>query len=131
MTAPKTRWPQSLRVLAISVLPAVALAAEVDTDTGLVRAPGWEEVRTHCGGCHSHSIVTNQRANRDAWRDMIRWMQRTQNLWVLPPKSEAEILDYLAANYSPDTTRQRRAPIPPALMPPPATTGPEAAPAGG
>ena len=113
----KSHCPQAIRVLAISVLPVLALAAEVDTGTGLVIAPGWEEVRVHCGGCHSHSIVTNQRANRDAWRDMIRWMQRTQNLWELPAKSEAEILDYLASNYGPDTARQRRAPIPPDLMP--------------
>ena len=123
MTTPR----QAIRLLAISVLPTLALAAEVDTDTGLAIAPGWEEVRVHCGGCHSHSIVTNQRANRDAWRDMIRWMQRTQNLWELPAKSEAEILDYLASNYGPDTTRQRRAPIPPALMPR-ATTEPDGAP---
>ena len=122
----KSQCPQAIRILAVSVLPALALAAEVDTDTGLVLAPGWEEVRAHCGGCHSHSIVTNQRANRDAWRDMIRWMQRTQNLWELPAKSEAEILDYLAANYGPDTTRQRRAPIPPDLMP--TTTVPDPAP---
>ena len=118
----RTHRPRVIRVLAISVLPALALAAEVDTVTGLVKAPGWEEVRIHCGGCHSHSTVTNQRANRDAWRDMIRWMQRTQNLWELPADSEAKILDYLAAEYGPDTTRHRRAPIPPALMPPPATT---------
>ena len=123
----KLRCPRAVRVLAIAALPALALAADVDTDTGLVISPGWEEVRIHCGGCHSHSIVTNQRANRDAWRDMIRWMQRTQNLWELPAKSETEILDYLAANYGPDTTRQRRAPIPPALMPR-ATTEPDDAP---
>lgn len=128
MTTPGPHCPRALRVLAVSVLPALALAAEVDTDTGLVMAPGWEEVRIHCGGCHSHSIVTNQRANRDAWRDMIRWMQRTQNLWELPAKSEVEILDYLAANYGPDTTPQRRAPIPPALMPATTDAAPNDAP---
>ena len=80
-------------------------------------APGWEDIRAHCGGCHSFGLITNQRANREGWRDMIRWMQRTQNLWELPPESETRILDYLAENYAPRTLRQRRPPIAPELMP--------------
>lgn len=110
-------WPK--RLLVVGILPAFALAAEIDTDTGLATAPGWEDVRAHCGGCHSYSVVTNQRANRDAWRDMIRWMQRTQNLWQIPDESETRILDYLAENYGPDeAARRRRAPIAAELMPP-------------
>ena len=104
-------------VVLIVVLPVLAFAADVDPDSGLVKQPGWEDVRTHCGACHSFSLVTNQRGSRDTWRDMIRWMQRTQNLWELPADSEARILDYLADNYGPETTRQRRPPIPPDLMP--------------
>ena len=118
-TTPPTRdvWP--IRLLVVAILPALALAAETDTDTGLVTTPGWDDVRAHCGGCHAYSVVTNQRANRDAWRDMIRWMQRTQNLWQIPDETETRILDYLAENYGPDeAVRQRRAPIAEALMPP-------------
>ena len=96
---------------------AVGVGADTDADTGLAVAPGWEDIRAHCGGCHSFGLITNQRANRDGWRDMIRWMQRTQNLWELPPASETRILDYLAENYAPRTLRQRRPPIPPELMP--------------
>lgn len=95
----------------------VSLGADTDADTGLAVAPGWEDIRTHCGGCHSFGLITNQRANREGWRDMIRWMQRTQNLWELPPESETRILDYLAENYAPRTLRQRRPPIPAELMP--------------
>ena len=95
----------------------VSLGADTDADTGLAVAPGWEDIRTHCGGCHSFGLITNQRANREGWRDMIRWMQRTQNLWELPPESETRILDYLAENYAPQALRQRRPPIPPELMP--------------
>ena len=95
----------------------VSLGADTDADTGLAVAPGWEDIRTHCGGCHSFGLITNQRANREGWRDMIRWMQRTQNLWELPPQSEIRILDYLAENYAPQALRQRRPPIPPELMP--------------
>ena len=119
--APPTRWRLwPIRRLVVGILPAFALAAETDTDTGLVTATGWEDVRAHCGGCHAYSVVTNQRANRDAWRDMIRWMQRTQNLWQIPQETETRILDYLAENYGPDeAVRQRRSPIAEELMPPP------------
>jgi hypothetical protein len=107
--------------LLIGATPAIAQdarpAREVDEATGLTIAPGWEQVRAHCGGCHSHRLVTAQRADRQTWLDMIRWMQATQNLWQFEPAAETAILDYLAANYPPQHNR-RRAPIPPTLMPP-------------
>ncbi len=99
------------------VVPILAGAAEIDSATGLVIAPGWEQVRAHCGGCHSHALVTQQRADRKTWLDMIRWMQATQNLWSLPEATETAILDYLATQYPPRPNR-RRAPIPVTLMPP-------------
>jgi hypothetical protein len=103
-------------LLLMTVLPAFASADEVDAASGLIKKPGWEQVRAHCGGCHSHALVTAQRADRNTWLDMIRWMQATQNLWQFQPEVEAQILDYLAANYPPQPNR-RRAPIPPSLMP--------------
>jgi hypothetical protein len=103
--------------LFLMMLGFVALAEEpVDEATGLRVAPGWELVRAHCGGCHSHKLVTNQRADRQTWLDIIRWMQATQNLWQFDTATENSILDYLAANYPPQPNR-RRAPIPPTLMP--------------
>jgi hypothetical protein len=97
-------------------LPALAGAADIDATSGLIKNPGWEQVRAHCGGCHSHALVTGQRADRNTWLDIIRWMQATQNLWQFQPQVETQILDYLAANYPPQPNR-RRAPIPPSLMP--------------
>ena len=88
----------------------------LDEQTGLVKDTGWELVRAHCGGCHSYKILTNQKADRQTWLDIIRWMQATQNLWQFDPTTEAGILDYLARNYPPQPNR-RRAPIPPSLMP--------------
>lgn len=96
--------------------PVLAGAVEFDESTGLIKSPGWEQVRAHCGGCHSHALVTSQRADRNTWLDIIRWMQKTQNLWLFEPQVEAQILDYLAENYPPMANR-RRAPIPPGLMP--------------
>jgi hypothetical protein len=98
------------------LLPLPAVAADVDEASGLIVNPGWEQVRANCGGCHSHALVTAQRADRKTWLDIIRWMQATQNLWQLQPEVETQILDYLAANYPPQPNR-RRAPIPPSLMP--------------
>ena len=119
-TAPGRKRRRLARsVLLIPVLPALAVAATVDSDSGLVKQPGWEEVRAHCGACHTFSVVTNQRATRAGWREMIRWMQRTQNLWQFPDDTETRILDYLAENYGPqEAARQRRAPLPEELLPP-------------
>jgi hypothetical protein len=103
-------------LLAILAVWSSQVCAETDPGTGLVIAPGWENVRAHCGGCHSHALVTQQRADRQTWLDMIRWMQESQNLWQFQPQVEAQILDYLAANYPPQPNR-RRAPIPASLMP--------------
>ncbi|MDX1481621.1 MAG: hypothetical protein R3315_08100 [Woeseiaceae bacterium] len=104
-------------VLLLLVLSVTAEGQEIDDATGLVVAPGWELVRAHCGGCHSHKLVTSQRGDRNTWLAMIRWMQETQNLWQFDPETEARILDYLAEQYAPSPDR-RRAPIPPWLMPP-------------
>jgi len=106
---------KSALILILS-LPAATNAADIDPASGLIRAPGWEQVRAHCGGCHSHALVTGQRADRNTWLDIIRWMQETQNLWQFQSQVETQILDYLEANYPPQPNR-RRAPIPPGLMP--------------
>ncbi|HJL92153.1 MAG TPA: hypothetical protein QGF04_00055 [Woeseiaceae bacterium] len=87
-----------------------------DPATGLIIAPGWELVRTHCGACHSYQLVTTQRADKEGWRDMIKWMQETQNLWELDTNTEEGILDYLSKSYPPKEGR-RRAPIIKSLMP--------------
>ncbi|MGI9220000.1 MAG: hypothetical protein ACR2QS_03075 [Woeseiaceae bacterium] len=99
-----------------ALLLSLQVLAETDETTGLVIAPGWQQVRAHCGGCHSHALVTQQRADRQTWLDMIRWMQASQNLWQFQPDVEEQILDYLAKNYPPQPNR-RRAPIPATLMP--------------
>jgi hypothetical protein len=102
--------------LVLLLASSVVTAEGVDETTGLIIDDGWQLVRIHCGGCHSHALVTGQRADRQTWLDMIRWMQATQNLWQFDAATENGILDYLASNYPPQPNR-RRAPIPPSLMP--------------
>ncbi|HNP36870.1 MAG TPA: hypothetical protein PKK10_13540 [Woeseiaceae bacterium] len=107
-----------MRILILLLLTVfVSAHADIDAATGLTKAPGWEQVRIHCGGCHSHAMITQQHADRETWLGMIRWMQATQNLWQFTPEVEAEILDYLSTNYPP-RQELRRAPLPAALMPP-------------
>jgi hypothetical protein len=74
--------------------------------TGLKVAEGFELVRANCTACHSGKLIAQNRATREGWQEMIRWMQATQGLWELG-ENEAAILDYLAANYAPEETGRR------------------------
>lgn len=116
-----TRTLGALTVLlaAATALHTAGAAAEepaVDPGTGLVVAPGWELVRAHCGACHSYRLVTSQRGDADFWRDTIRWMQRTQNLWPIPEQQEQALIDYLASAYA-ESDWGRRPALSPLLMP--------------
>ena len=97
-------------------LLAVLLTATVVSADDLKPGEGDVFVRAHCGACHSLDLVTTQRGDREFWLKTIRWMQKTQNLWPLPPDQEKQILDYLAANYA-DEDRGRRPPLDPELLP--------------
>jgi hypothetical protein len=70
----------------------------IHVNSGLIVDDGYELVLQHCGGCHSHKLVTQNSANADGWTETIRWMQKTQNLWKLGA-NEAPIVAYLAKNY--------------------------------
>lgn len=95
----------------------VASADEIDPATGLVMAEGWQLAAAHCGGCHSHRLVTAQRGDADFWLSTIRWMQRTQKLWQIPEDQEVELIGYLASHYN-ETDWGRRPLLPPGLLPP-------------
>lgn len=90
--------------------PAVAhvedRAATTDEETGLILDAGWQLVKANCTGCHAAALVTQNRASREGWEGMIRWMQRTQKLWDLG-ENEKAILDYLAKNYAPEQKGRR------------------------
>jgi hypothetical protein len=75
--------------------------------TGLIVDTGVTEVMITCGACHSLSLVTQNRATREGWKDIIVWMQETQKLWDLGQKEDI-ILDYLAKNYAPKDEGRRK-----------------------
>ena len=104
-------------VLLVLFFPvAVVHGTEIDTKTGLVIAPGFDVVSVQCTVCHSALLVTQNRASREGWLNMIRWMQETQGLWSLG-EQEAVVLDYLAEYYGPQHLG-RRPPLPAHLLPP-------------
>jgi len=78
----------------------------IHVETGFIVDDNWEVVRGTCTACHSAKLVTQNRADREGWTKMIRWMQKTQKLWDLGD-SEALILDYLAKNYAPQKKGRR------------------------
>ena len=103
---------------------AFASAAEpaVDPETGLVIDEHWELVKANCTVCHSAKLVIQMRGEREDWLEIIRWMQKTQNLWQFPGQIEAAILDYLVVHYAPKRPRFRRAPLDRSLLPPAASS---------
>ena len=90
--------------------PAAEVENGIHVPTGLVYAEGFEWVHSTCTACHSAKLVTQNRATRVGWLEMIRWMHASQGLWDLGDK-EKPILDYLAKHYAPEEVG-RRAPLP-------------------
>jgi len=97
----------------------------IDPETGLIVATGVEEVKANCTVCHSSKFIIHQRGDKQTWKDMISWMQKTQGLWPLtgpsasvPGKNTEEvILSYLSTNYAPDNKIERRKNLPISALP--------------
>jgi cytochrome c1 len=88
---------------------AAANSAGIDMTGGFVEEGDFQLVRAHCTVCHSSKLVLQNRASREGWQKMIRWMQERHRLWDLG-EHEPRILDYLAKHYGP-VEQGRRAPI--------------------
>ena len=78
----------------------------IHTETGFIYDEGMQTVITSCTSCHSAKLVTQNRATKEGWIGIIRWMQDTQNLWDLG-ENEAVIVNYLAKNYAPEARGRR------------------------
>ncbi len=78
----------------------------IHLQTGLVHDASFDIVRANCTACHSGKLIAQNRATREGWLQMIRWMQETQGLWELGV-NEPKILDYLAEHYAPEETGRR------------------------
>lgn len=88
----------------------------VDEKTGLVIDTGFDLVSTQCTICHNSELIKQNLQDRNTWKETIRWMQDTQNLWDLG-ENEPVMLDYLAKHYGIEgLTPPRRKNLPPRLM---------------
>ncbi|MEL6254322.1 MAG: cytochrome C [Bacteroidota bacterium] len=79
----------------------------IDVMTGFVAEGDYRIVKANCLGCHSSKLILQNRATREGWEEMIRWMQETQKLHDLGPM-EGKILDYLASYYAPKKEGRRK-----------------------
>lgn len=79
----------------------------IHTPTGLIADESLPLIIQNCTNCHSAKMITQNRATREGWLSMIRWMQSTQNLWDLG-ENESAIIDYLAKNYAPEKEGRRK-----------------------
>ncbi len=94
--------------VAVEDIPEVLNIVDgIDVDSGLIVDDNYELVKTNCSACHSLKLVTQNRATRDGWKDIIAWMQETQKLWDLGD-NEPLILDYLGKNYAPNKKGRRQ-----------------------
>ena len=74
--------------------------------TGLAYDENFKLVNGICTACHSAKLVTQNRATREGWKDMLIWMQETQGLQDLG-SNEVLVLDYLAEHYAPEAMGRR------------------------
>lgn len=74
--------------------------------TGFKNDKNLSLVIASCTPCHSAKLVTQNRATKEGWLGIIRWMQETQNLWDLG-QNEDLITSYLAKNYGPEGKGRR------------------------
>ena len=63
---------------------------EIDKETGLVIAEGFEVVKANCTvACHSATLVTQNRGNEKYWKDAIVYMQKTKVFGIWEQMSHA------------------------------------------
>ena len=65
-------------------------------------APGRELTYGICSACHSMDIVRQQGMTRAQWDATLRWMVMEQGMAELPAPVRDQVLDYLAAVFSPE-----------------------------
>ena len=101
-----TAWPQSQEETPLPL-----------HESGLIARGDWTLVLGMCTGCHSAAIIVQNRLTAEGWEDLIRWMERTQNLQKLDPAMEKQIITYLAEYYGPEPSGRRK-PLAAHLLPP-------------
>jgi len=79
----------------------------IHVKTGLKDDVHLDVVIANCTSCHSAKLISQNKATREGWKNMIVWMQATQGLNDLR-ENEPLILDYLAKHYAPQEVGRRQ-----------------------
>lgn len=93
----------------MSAIDSTDVKEGVHVPSGLKADTHLALVIANCTPCHSSKLITQNRATAEGWRNLITWMQNTQNLWDLGEDRD-RIVDYLAKNYAP-VDQGRRKPL--------------------
>ena len=78
----------------------------IHVSSGMVYDENFALVKATCTSCHSSKLIIQNRATRNGWKEMIRWMQETQGLPDLGT-AEPKVLDYLTKHYAPQKVGRR------------------------
>jgi len=78
----------------------------IHVKTGLKADENLQLIISSCTSCHSAKIITQNRATRQGWKNMLVWMQETQGLRDLGDQ-EPKVLDYLSKHYAPQEVGRR------------------------
>lgn len=105
-TASQSVAEHSAIVIPTGSLEAGPIENGIDVESGFVAEGEYLLVKQTCTACHSAKLVLQNRASREGWEEMIRWMQETQKLWDLGD-TEGPVLDYLARHYAPEKKGRR------------------------
>ena len=113
----KVYTPEELELISKKAIVRQGLANEeanwdrvtngIHIRTGMKDDPNLPMVIASCTSCHSAKLITQNKATREGWKSMIKWMQATQGLPDLG-KNEPVILDYLSKYYAPTETGRRK-----------------------
>jgi hypothetical protein len=106
-TAPKVSETVSIDSVPVLVEEVKLKTGSIDPENGLIVDENYKLVEQNCSACHSLKLVTQNKADREGWKEIIVWMQETQKLWDLGA-NEPLILDYLAKNYKPNKKGRRQ-----------------------
>jgi len=83
---------------------------KVENGIHLRTGMAWDEnlkyIEKNCLACHSSKLITQNRATRTGWDQMISWMQETQGLHDLGT-DRPYVLDYLSKHYAPQKKGRR------------------------
>ena len=60
----------------------------------------YELVDAYCTACHSLSIVMQQRATLDRWKEILVWMEKKQGMAKISSEDEGLILEYVGNYFS-------------------------------